>query len=135
LAACLTLPLFAAAPAHAAPGGCAVINYLPYTINQPGCYCLAGNLTTVLSSGNAITIDADNVYLDLDGHTIDNRGAGNSTAALGVYAYNRANVTVRNGAIRGFYTGVFLEASGSGLGGWLAEELTITDSKHVGILF
>jgi hypothetical protein len=136
LAILLALPLFAAAPAHAAPGGCTVINYLPYTITQPGCYCFATNMSTALSSGNAITIESDNVLVDLDGYTLDNRNAGNSTAANGVYVNNRSNVVVRNGSIRGFYVGVFMSTtSSSGLGGWLAENLIVADSKRSGILF
>ena len=40
----------------------------PITINEPGSYVLTSNL--IVATGNAININADNVTLDLNGHTI-----------------------------------------------------------------
>src|SRR6185295_16428367 len=45
-----------------------LISSAPFTISQPGSYYLTANLT--VSSGNAITIAASGVTLDLNGFTI-----------------------------------------------------------------
>lgn len=136
LVALVALPIFGSAPAHAAPGGCTVIPYLPYTIQQPGCYCLAQNFSMALGSGTAITVDSDDVIVDFDGYTIDNRSAGSTTSAKGVYSNDRTDVTVRNGVLRGFYRGVSLYASSAtaGLTGLVVEDLVVTDSKNAGIV-
>src|SRR5208282_3722482 len=46
----------------------APISSAPFTISQPGSYYLTTNLT--VTGGNAITIAANNVTLDLNGFTI-----------------------------------------------------------------
>jgi hypothetical protein len=94
---------------HASAQSCTPISVLPYTITQPGTYCLTGNQITVMSSGTAITIAADNVVLDLDGYAIDNLSAGASTTATAILMpQDHFNVTIRNGAVRGFDMGVRL---------------------------
>ena len=84
---------------------CTVISSLPYTVNAPGIYCLKGSLSLDVSGIVAVRIDADDVVLDLNGHTLDGSGAGVETASLGVVAVDHKNVTVRNGTIRGFSVG------------------------------
>ena len=54
--------------------------------------------------GNGVVIGADQVTLDLNGHTIDGRGAGS-----GVLASGRRDVEVTRGAIQGFGEGVTLD--------------------------
>ncbi len=88
---------------------CTEITSLPYTISTQGVYCLNGNLETNLASGNAITITVNNVVIDLNGHKIGNLAAGQTTLAQGVYAYQRQNITIRNGTIRGFLAGILLD--------------------------
>jgi hypothetical protein len=90
---------------------CTAITYLPYSIFEEGVYCLTGNLATSLLSGNAITVSADNVVLDLNGWTLDGLGAGSDTATTGIYANQRKNITIRNGSIRGFLYGIALRDS------------------------
>ena len=71
------------------------ISSIPVTIFEPGSYYLTGNLETT-SPGNAITITADNVTLDLSGFTL----RGNTQGTNGIVIANTAqNVTVRNGKI------------------------------------
>jgi hypothetical protein len=53
------------------------------------------------------------VVLDLRGFKVGGGAAGPGTTAVGIHALNRHNVTVRNGNVRGFLRGVFLEGSGS----------------------
>ena len=85
---------------------CTPITYAPYSIIEEGVYCFTGNLSVSITTGNAITIEADNVVIDLNGWSLDGliprKGAG-------IYAYQRKNITIRNGTIRGFYRGVWLE--------------------------
>jgi subtilisin family serine protease len=88
---------------------CRPIVSLPYTITMQGSYCLTRNLSTSVSSGSAITINSDFVVLDLKGFKIGGGAAGPGTMANGVYALNRKNITVKNGNIRGFLRGIFLE--------------------------
>jgi hypothetical protein len=83
---------------------CTTIAALPHTIAAPGIYCLKASHA---SAGNGITINADDVVLDLNGHAI----SGPATA-IGVQATDRSRVTVRNGTIRGFTTGVMLKSAG-----------------------
>ena len=51
------------------------ITSLPYTISAPGFYYLGGNLTYAGDS-SAITINADNVTLDLMGFALTSTGSG-----------------------------------------------------------
>jgi parallel beta-helix repeat protein len=88
---------------------CTAITSVPYTISVPGIYCLTGNLETDMTSGNAITINVNNVVIDLNGRKLGGGAAGAGTEANGIYAYLRKNITVKNGTIRGFYYGVLLD--------------------------
>jgi hypothetical protein len=72
------------------------ITSVPYTINNPGFYFLGGNLNYSSQAGNAITVNADNVTLDLMGFSLTG-GWGN-----GIYMSGRTNVEVRNGSIEVF---------------------------------
>jgi parallel beta-helix repeat protein len=76
------------------------ISSLPFTISSSGSYYLTNNLTGV-SGSNGITIDADNVTLDLGGFEI--AGPVSSFANVGVVvAHARRNATIRNGTVRGW---------------------------------
>jgi hypothetical protein len=72
---------------------------IPYVITQPGSYYLTASMT-MAGQGVAITIDADNVTLDLNGYTLD--GANLADSAVSVSSQNppHASVTVRNGTAR-----------------------------------
>src|SRR5262249_8965473 len=100
------LPCPASSPAETVI--CTAITSLPYTISASGVYCLTGDLSTNLISGNAIEIDANNVILDLNGHKIGNLSAGPNTVAYGILADQRQNITIRNGTVRGFFHGIRL---------------------------
>jgi len=78
------------------PTGKNVITSLPFTISQPGSYVLNGNLTG--SSGDGITIQADNVSIDLNGFTLSGAG-GISGISEGPTSPTRQGWTVRNGTI------------------------------------
>jgi len=92
--------------ARAETTSCTAITTLPYTIATQGIYCLTGDLSTSITAGNAITIDTNNVVIDLNGHKLGGLSAGTGTNAVGISAFQRQNITVKNGTIRGFYLGI-----------------------------
>ncbi len=73
-------------------------------------FVLANNMTCTT---DAFVINADNVTLDLGGHTITGPGMGPQTwpqpqlDTVGVRTGGHANVTVRNGTISQFSTGIY----------------------------
>ena len=97
------------------PGGVGTkITSLPYTINQPGYYYFGGNLSINLTgSSAAITVNADNVTLDLMGCNLTNTQNPSSYDAFGIRMDGRNNVEIRNGTIMGFTEGIW-ETSASG---------------------
>ena len=82
---------------------------LPYTITTSGTYILDGSLYYNSSSGVAIQINTSNVTVDLNGNSINNLGAGPATQAVGINAFNKPNVTIRNGQIVGFFRAIQLD--------------------------
>lgn len=88
---------------------CLPIVELPAIIAEPGVYCLTDNLSTGITTGNAITLEADNITIDLNGWTLDGSTAGTETVANGIYGYQLNNITIRNGTIQGFHYGVYLD--------------------------
>ncbi len=81
------------------------ISSLPFTINQPGSYYLANNLSTALAV-DGISIDAKNVTIDLNGFRMTGNGSGK--AAINI---TNANVTtetlvVKNGTMTGWQTAI-----------------------------
>ncbi len=93
------------------------ISSAPFTISAPGSYYLTTNVT--VSGGNAITINANNVTLDLKGFTISstqNPAGTNSGILLGTTG-PLTNITIVNGFIN---SGVTINSgntySGTGFG-------------------
>ena len=98
-------------PTRAETIDCTAITSLPYIITPQGIYCLTGNLSTSMTSGNAITINTNNVTLDLNGYKLGGLGAGDSTFATGIFAAERKNITIKNGIVRGFFRGIFIASN------------------------
>jgi hypothetical protein len=97
--------------AGAATGGTAIPS-VPYTITQPGLYYLTNNLN--ITSGDAVTINANGVTLDLNGFTISSTDPNASGAGILLGAVS--DIAILNGHIRGGVTysgGVF---GGAGFG-------------------
>ena len=79
------------------------ITALPYTITSPGLYYLSNNLTSSETSNNAITVNADDVTIDLMGFCLTGPGKGSGTSNNGIMvAATRTNVEIRNGSIKAF---------------------------------
>ena len=83
------------------------ISAVPATITASGSYYLTTNLTTG-GAVSAITVLADDVTLDLNGFAL--QGSNNLASfgvQVGIYpAVTQYNVTIRNGTVRGWGTGV-----------------------------
>jgi hypothetical protein len=76
---------------------CTAITSAPFTIVAPGIYCLHNSVM------GGISIQASDVVLDLNGHVIDALKPGSGS---GISGFDVANVTVKNGTIRGHHFGV-----------------------------
>lgn len=100
-----------ASPAHAVVLTCGDILSTPNTT-----VVLTADVDcTTSSSGFGVAIAADNITLDLNGHTIrgDGKQPSDTTSNWGVYVTSLLgsanNVVVKNGEITAFNTGVYLE--------------------------
>jgi hypothetical protein len=105
------------------------ISTLPAVISTSGTWCMDKNLSTSITSGVSITVNANDVTIDCNEFTMDDLGGGAGTLAYGIYANNRTNITVRRCAVRGYYYGVVL-AGGTG---HLAEDNHFDANTYVGL--
>ena len=103
---------------------------LPFTIAASGNYYLASNLSYSGTAGNAITINASDVILDLQGHRLI-CGAPPSNAAGGIAAVDRNDVVIRNGSILNFKWGIKL--LGATTQRAIIEKLIFTSNRETGI--
>jgi hypothetical protein len=111
---------------------CTPVTSLPAVITVPGVYCLTGNLATAITSGFAINIKTNNVVLDLNAFRLDGLAAGLGTNAAGIRAANRQNITIKNGTVRGFLRGIFLEGSVASQG-YVVEDIRADQNTFIGI--
>ncbi len=77
------------------------ITTLPYIVNNPGFYYLTGNLSSL--SGPGITINADDVTIDLMGFRLQGNGSGGGP---GIDLNGKKNVEIRNGSLTGWGTAI-----------------------------
>lgn len=84
--------------------------------------------------GSGIVIGADNIVLDLGGHTITGPGKGPwiwpdpALSSVGIQLTDRKGITIRNGHVMGFATGVLIAKSE----GVVVQNIT-TSLNHYGI--
>ena len=129
-----TLPALSAAEFYViATGGPPVgtkIKSLPYTISQPGFYFVTGDLTCPAGT-HGITINTDNVTLDLMGFRLN--GPGGSGSYDGIRMSGRHNVEIRNGTIR-YFPKYGINESLGGIGeGHRAINLRVRNNGDTGI--
>lgn len=104
------------------------ISSVPYTISESGRYYLAGNVQVNSSLFHGITIQADNVTLDLKGFALIGEG---TPGRHGIIVEGpRENIRICNGTVR--------NCGGNGIEGEAAansqlEKLRVTDNGAVGI--
>lgn len=101
---------------------------LPATISTQGLFCLTGNLATAQTSETVINITANNGTLDLNGFKLGGQAAGSATNTVGIFSVAN-NVTIKNGIVRGFSTGIDLRGRGA-----VVEDLLVDQNTNIGIL-
>jgi len=83
------------------------------TIDKPGSYALAKNLT---AHGNCLVITASFVTVDLGGYTISGDGTGvgitNGGGGFNTQGEGPFEITIRNGTVTAFENGVHLDGRG-----------------------
>lgn len=104
------------------------ISTLPATISSPGLYVLTADMHFAAPTGAAITINADDVVLDLNEFTLSGKPAGPASKAVGILAVGHSELTIRNGDVTGFYNGV--EIQGDNARGCLVEKLFVYDVTY-----
>ena len=123
-------------PAAADTTHCTAITSLPNTISNPGVYCLTQDLVYGQNFGSAITIAADGVTLDLNGHAVRFEGTPNVADATltGIYVGGHYYVSIIDGTVAGFLSGVTVNSSSSKRSrGGLVAQLRIQRSAQVGL--
>ena len=103
---------------------------LPFTIAASGNYYLASNLAYSGTAGNAITINASDVTIDLQGHRLV-CGAPPSNTAAGIAAVDRNDLVIRNGSILNFNCGISLTGATPQRG--IVEKLNILSARQAAI--
>ena len=91
----------------ATAGAVTVITSCPQTLAKPGeTYVIDGDLT---SEGTCLTVAADRITIDFRGWSIE--GDGTTGAAVSDGGVPRMLITLKNGLVAGFETGIDLAAS------------------------
>lgn len=107
-----------------------VISSLPTVISTQGTWCMEADLSTSITSGNAIAINTDNVTIDCNDFKLDGSGAGTGTATVGISGSNRFNAIVRHCHVKGFYQALRLSGTG---GGHVVEDNLAEDNTYFGL--
>lgn len=114
---------------------CTSITEVPFIIKNPGCYILEQDVFIKEPGQNAISIQTNDVKLDLNYHMINGphllKGWGN-----GIYANKVNNINIKNGTISGFLYGVKIEGgdSGENSNSISINDMIITNNYFRGIL-
>jgi hypothetical protein len=91
------------------------INSLPCIISLPGMYYLNGNLTYAPTSGNAITVSANDVTLDLMGFCLTGPGKTSGTNYGISINVGINNMEIRNGSVKSFGGSGIYAANNAGI--------------------
>lgn len=131
----LCLGLFLSSrPAAADSTHCTAIASLPTTLSSAGVYCLTQDLTLAGTGGAAVTIAADSVTLDLNGHALRSKAAGNVTT-YGVKVVGQKYFSIIDGTLAGFAEAVYIAADGGTQPrGGLIADLKVQRSFYYGLL-
>ena len=106
------------------------ISSLPYTISSRGSYYLTKNLN--VTTGDAITINANQVTLDLNGFTISSTAPSAAGTAILLFL-GVSDITILNGHIRGGVTYSFFSYTGPGFANGIYCSTTASNSRVSGI--
>jgi hypothetical protein len=122
--------------AFAESSHCTVISSVPTTLSKAGLYCLTEDLAHS-ASGPAITIDADNVTVDLNGHTLRAiRSPGVAEVSYQGFAVSgHKYFSIIDGVINGFTIAVFVSdtTKTKAAGGLVADLRVLKSINPLGI--
>jgi hypothetical protein len=94
------------------PALCRPILYVPFIVATEGRHCFVRDLVVARPLNPyfpiAVSIQADDVTVDLGGHELASGSFGD--AGWGFDVFRRRGVTIRNGTVRGFEKSVYLES-------------------------
>jgi hypothetical protein len=130
------LAAWSCVPAQAETTLCNEIPSIPFVISTGGKWCLKKDLASAATSGAMITVNTNNVVIDMNDYKLGGLAAGGATTATGIRTTGRKNIEVRNGTIRGFQIGVdFVDAEGGVVEGVLLDANTaigvrVADSRR-----
>lgn len=110
-----------------------VILRLPYEIKTSGQYVLSKNLIFAGTTGQAISVLTDDVTIDLGGNTLAGSGNADGATVAGIHASGKKNIVIKNGSIRGFTWGIWLDGLATGDGFHRAEKLRVLSCRVIGI--
>ena len=74
--------------------------------------CPPADLSTAITVGNAIMVNANYVTIDCNNFKLGGLAAGSGTLTYGIRSEVRINTTIRNCNIRGFFCGATLDLVG-----------------------
>lgn len=97
-----------------------------YTINSPGSYILVADVTITATDIDGITIDADDVTLDLNGHKITGPGSGTG-AGIRRQITKGYRTHILNGKVSGFQFGILINEDST------LENITADSNQSYGI--
>ncbi len=100
------------------------IDRLPFTIADSGSYVVTRDLA--YADGNGINVTADNVTIDLNGFTLD--GVNQNTN--GIHAIGRRSLSVVNGTLRRWSTGIQNDYVQGNEGGGLFQHLELSENVY-----
>lgn len=124
----MLIAFLAALPAAASEGRVPIYQ-LPITISEPGSYFLSRDITH-FGAGQSITIEASDVTIDFNGHTLTKDNAGNfAIASDGDYT----NIVIRNGRLIGGNIGIRLRNLVGDDFAVRIEEMIVAESLNEGI--
>ena len=100
-----------------------VITSLPCTLSTSDVYVLNSDLNSTVS-GSLIDVEAPNVTIDFQGHSITGPGIiPPVTETVGITAGAESNLTIKNGTISGCYTGIAIQGVNTGPAGYNYNDL------------
>jgi parallel beta-helix repeat protein len=92
------------------------ISKLPYTIEKEGVYYLSKNLEHTKNDKDfgGITVEADNVTIDLSGFSLTGYDDGSLNEYYGIYMNGRYNIEIKNGTLKNWSSHGIYEANNVG---------------------
>ncbi len=114
---------------------CTPITTVPTSITAPGRYCLTQSLSSTLASGAAISVNAADVHLDLQGFVLDGTAAGVASTANGIFHNSLLRgFELSNGTIRGFNAALNAGVYATNPNAVILQDLRIESSRGFGLI-